>query len=464
MNNVKQVIFLSVIAGLLGISGCAYKNVQPTREIRRVERAARATIDQPVQWQAGTTTEYLALDEFKQGFTCEQVVGFALRASPVLQAKFRDLGVAKADLEKAGLYKNPYLTTIIQFPDPNPLHSDNYIEVDLSWNVADLWLVPYRKKISDDQLEIATFDVMDTILEIRMNAQLSYNKCVQAMAQLEYAQEVRDQVQKLYDIIRTKNEYEQYEIHERMQDATHSGSILDNHAVFVLISQMDIAVVNALFAQKTAFMELATMIGMPLEVESIVLREELIDVEPSNLIYDLAFDNPKLMKAHLKIQQERHRKSLEKARFLEDVSVGFSYNNQPVRGAVTLGGPRFLGPMVNLSLPVFDNKYADIARADFLIQKAENEYVTVQDALMLKIQLCKAEIESVTMIINHSQRVIASYEKIIEQEDADHQKGVAGINTYIELFDKKSTLLKYYLQLHNAIALLEQTVGKKILR
>jgi outer membrane protein TolC len=311
-------------------------------------------------------------------------------------------------------------------------------------------LVPCRKKISDDQLEITTIDVMDTIFEIRMNTIGAYNKYAFATLQVDHAREVLERVKNLY---------------ESAEELKSDENFHESQAAFVLINQMEIAVANAVFEQKKALLELASAMGVPLYEQPFIVRDQLNAVDLSASAYDIAHDNPKLIKACLKIQQEKHKKSLEKARYLEDVSVGLSYNNQPIPNSI-IAGPRLLGPIISMSIPIFDNKYADIARADFLIEKAESEYATVRDALTLKIALCKAEIEATTVVIEHYQKVLASYEQSIEHESSDpevtYAKKVKHLNTHISWFDKKNALFKSYLQLHNAIATLEQTAGKKI--
>jgi cobalt-zinc-cadmium efflux system outer membrane protein len=446
---------------LVMVPGCSPKKVRPDKEVCCIKKNVDDALQQNVFWKSSCETENVSADDIQSaGLTREQAVGLALRNSTTLQAKFRDLGIARADLEKAGLYKNPYLTTIIQSPNPNPFHVNKYVEVDITLSLSDLWLVPRRKKISDDQLEITTFDIMETIFEIRTNTIGAYNKYAFATLQADHAREVLERVKNLY---------------ENAEELKSDENFHDSQAAFVLINQMEIAVANAAFERKKALLEFADALGVSLHEQSFALHDQLGTVDLSASAYEMAQDNPKLIKACLKIQQEKHKKSLEKARYLEDVSVGVSYNSQPAKDVqipgTTLGniiaGPRLIGPIISMSIPIFDNKYADIARADFLIEKAESEYATVRDALTLKIALCKAEIEATTVVIEHYQKVLKSYEQSIEHESADpeatYAKKVKHLNTHISWFDKKNALFKSYLQLHNAIATLEQTVGKKII-
>lgn len=462
----KIALNVGVIVPLFLVSGCSYKKVKPDKEVCFIKENVQHVFDQEVSWGSSSVIENLSDHAIKKGLLREESIGIALNNSSDLQVKFRDLGIAKADLEKVGLYKNPYLNTIIQFPKPNPFRANNYVEVDLTWNFADLWLVPRRKKISSDQLEIATFDIIDTIFDIRSSTSIAYNKCVYAIAQLKNAQETLEALQSLHHAIQAKNQKKDHD-DIQSQGKKNDQSVLDDHLMLVLINQMNILVANALLAQRSAFLEFTNMININMTDEPILLYDELIALDPSSITYDLPEDNPKLIKARLKIQQEKNKKTLEKVRFADDFAVGFSYNNQPIKNGVEIAGPRLFGPTIGMSLPIFDNNYANVARAEFLIQKAENEYISLKSSLSGKVALYKAEIETACTVISHYQKIVLSYEKIVQHEERNEKmaklKRVSGLNTHVELFNKKSELLKAYLTLYNNIALLEQIVGRKVI-
>jgi len=439
-----------VFVSLLSISGCSYKKVKPDKEILSIQNSTQDSIDQNLSMPVSEQC-------LKTGLSCEQAIGIALQNSDSLQAKFKELGVAKADLVQAGLYSNPHLLAIFQFATPNRLHFDTYIQIIGSWNVSDLWVVPRRKKVSQDQLEIVTFDIMETILDIRLGIQKAYTNCLCANAQVYHAQELLRLAQKLYNCA-------------QQQPKDKVGFMLDMHRAQVFVEQIRIAVAQALFEQRNAFINLASALGVSISGDPILLTDQLTSIAgvEGYILPESIEHHPKILKAQLKIRREKNRKSFEKSRFLNDFSLGFYWNNTPSNDMTAAGAaPAFVGPTIGLSVPCFDTNYAQVARAEFLIHKAEHDYANVKDSLLAYIASCRAEMSTAQMIIDYYAQIVDAYENFIEYENDNFKLAkfgsVSELNIHLsDLFDRKKDMLKAYTQLRHAIASFEHATGGKL--
>ena len=98
--------YLATIVWILLLSGCASERKKQLERNRSLERAQAFTF-YPLRQQSDYTSSTL---------TRNMAVGIALKKNASLQANFEHLGVARADLEKAGVFANPYLDAIFAIP------------------------------------------------------------------------------------------------------------------------------------------------------------------------------------------------------------------------------------------------------------------------------------------------------------------------------------------------------------
>lgn len=461
---VEQIIVtrlsLYIITGILLIGpGCAYKKIQPREEYHVIETYARDTFNQRTCLKGDEITADLIAQTMATGMSREQAIGIALQNSGTLESKFSDIGVAKADLVQAGLFTNPQLNSAFLFPVSQKERKDLGTEIylDLTWNIADLWQVPRRKKVSQDQLALVTFDIMNTILDTRLNAQTAYNRCLCARAELQNVQDTLVCVKRLYQELYKRKESQES---EKITD-------LDIYLAQVLVNSIEAELIKAQGEQKNAFVDFAVVLGLIPSTDVLLLTDQLMTAiaDECDVNWRIPDSHPQLLKAQMRIQQEKHKKSYEESRFLSDVQVGFSYNNQPIDGLLP-NDPPFIGPAIYLPLPIFDNRRAQIARAQFLMQQAESDYVNVRDALTAQLKTACDNMIVARDTISQYKKIIKLYEKALDYTDKHGEvfelDRLVGLNTESQLFETKKKMLEAYNQYHNAYARLEYALGKKL--
>lgn len=134
----------------LACGGCV--KVQPGPDYQRtrdllVERTGYDTVYSPEDEQSAAD----ALDDLlARPLTVEDAARVALLNSPVLQSAFFAVGVARADLVQSTLFTNPTLAFGIMPPDGG---GRTRVVASIGQQIADLWRIPVRKKIAAAQLE-----------------------------------------------------------------------------------------------------------------------------------------------------------------------------------------------------------------------------------------------------------------------------------------------------------------------
>lgn len=98
------------------------------------------------------------------GLTQDEALSVAMLNNPAFQAKFLDIGVSRAEVVQSGLLQNPVMFVSGRIPEGAG-------RVNLSFSIAqelvDLWRIPVRKKIAGEQLKKTITEVVNEALTLR---------------------------------------------------------------------------------------------------------------------------------------------------------------------------------------------------------------------------------------------------------------------------------------------------------
>lgn len=187
-----------------------------------------------------------------------------------------------------------------------------------------------------------------------------------------------------------------------------------------------------------------------------------LEIPELKIIEDYALKNrPEIQVALMKIEQYKDTIRLERAKIFKTVDVGVAYKQDfevPFRG---------WGPYINLTLPVFDNNYAQVARAEFLLKQTENEL------LAAKIKVIE-EINKPYQVFNALKKEIILYKDMIipaHQGEIDYAytyvptmqlSMVTALEAKIKFYEVQSVLIDKYYNFAIEFARLERAIGKNI--
>ncbi|MBI2775194.1 TolC family protein [Candidatus Dependentiae bacterium] len=388
------------------------------------------------------------------GLSRNEAVKTALMNNPSLQADFAKLGIAKADLIQAGLYTNPQTQNVFRFPTASqgPGTAQTNIESITTGKLSDLWQVPLRKRIFEDELEIITLRILTGILDIVENTKSAYDACVKVDLQLENEKIILSFTKELRE-----------EIYYR-QGFGYSND-LDKYNVDAQVAIVQTAITEYEKERKRAYLHLTQLLGITPSSKEIILTDTILDSITIPSLSDLesyALEyRPEMQIARYKIKRYEDTIRFEKASVWKDVNIGIGFKqdfDKPFRG---------WGPAINFEIPLFDTNYAQIAKAEFEFERAKKKLryrkIIIQEELRKELTAVHKEKREIAY---YNTFIIPSYEKAIDYTytyaNTMQLNMLTALESQLTLYKAEQELIEKYYNLHIAFNKLERAYGKNI--
>lgn len=445
-----------IIFMLFMLSGCTKVKIEP--EFSALQKRTIAATGSSIALDATLHTHINDISNItnitQEGLSTDDAVSIALQNNPELQADFQNLGIAKADLVQASLYTNPSINSVFRFPtrDQGPGTAQTNIESVAAIRLSDLWQVPLATHVAEDLLEAVSFRIFSTILTVVAETKLAYYTCLAAELQLHNTTNLLVTIRELKDEIYYRQLYGY-------------TSDLDKDRIDAQVGSLEALLQQRQAEVSRAYIHLKKLMGIIPSPQPIPLTGQLynqISVPELSIMEEYALLNrPEIHVARMKIEQYRDTIRLEKAKIFKVIDVGIGYKqdfDKPFRG---------WGPYVSLTLPIFDDNYAQVARAEFLFKQAESDLA----ATKIRIQ---EEINKPYKILNALNQEITVYQNTILPS---HQKAISYSYTYattlqltmvtaieskIKFYEAQAALIDRYYHALKELVQLERAVGKKI--
>lgn len=382
---------------LMLLAGCAGVNLRPDYE--RVERHVAQAVGEAVLAppdDAGTVRAMVAA-RLEGGLSADEAVQVCLLNNPRVRAALLRVGIARAELVQAGLFQNPSLALSLRLPDGGGLSN---LELGIAQNIAELWLIPIRKRAAEGELESAIVDVARELSAVALQARAAYYSAVGLDREKEIVDENRAVAEQLLDAALA-----------RMQAG--AGSSIDVNLARSELMQTEVALRNAALAAFEGRRSLAVLLGMKTPPDDLVLTDRLPDppawtLTSESLVSTAEANRLDLRAATYLVDVAAARVQREERSVVADVEVGVGFERDAhgrrgdrpwladtlwasaEAGALTAPSLRprerqptdtILGPTLRLEVPVFDQNQAQIAKARFVYEQA----LLHREALLLDV-------------------------------------------------------------------------------
>lgn len=371
---------------LLFLGGCC--GVKVDREFHHVSNKIKQSVQGDITYKSSDYISHVSENADLDGLSLHDAVAYALKNNRALQAKYEEIGIAKADVEQAGLLSNPELATAIRYPDRGSHVEDSNVELEASIKISDFWQVPFKKQVSDEVLEQVMLSVQSMVLDTILETKMAYINCLYAERKLENTQHTREQSVALRDTVYTRYE------HGYAND-------LDRYLIDAFADQSYLDVLDQEAEVKKAYVRLQKVLGMSISGDSFALTTsfspevealpELLDLKHQAMRY-----RPEAEFAHRRVAQYEALVRFERSRIVEDVNFGVAYERE-------LDGVRLRGPSLSLNVPIFDPNYAQIARAEFLYAQAKKHEYDVQTTIEQEVYEPYIHLQSLYQEYEHIQ-------------------------------------------------------------
>jgi len=466
--------------------GCATVNPKPDYSRTRAlieQSTGAAEVYNPEE--DGLTVDELSA-WLSDGLTLEEAVRIALLNNRKLQAAFFDIGMARADWVQSGLLSNPTLGIGVMFPEGG---GRSNIQGSLAQNIVDLWQMPVKKRIAEHQVEGQVVRVARLAGELVAETKRAYYAAVAANDLLTIGKENLALLGKSYDAVRAQRE-------------AGVASPLDENLQRGESLRAELNLRDARLASVNAKRSLAGLLSLDLKTDEMTLTDPLPESEERTLDADSLIAVAREKRLDLKALEEAVSAGvaeikLEYLRVFPEVTLGIGGErlegrSQPGRnvgadfaraslrnGALTIPdiqtrGERqaekdqdiefMIGPNLAVTLPIFDQNQAQIAKATYAqvqaVKSYEDLYLGIAQDIRMAVDQSKTLWGNVTF---YRGELLPQADRNLEFTQAAYQAGTVGVLALLEsqrsLLDTRRGYVQVWATAATSLSDLERAVG-----
>jgi outer membrane protein, heavy metal efflux system len=347
------------VLGLLTLAGCA--SVDLRAGFPEVGATVEDRAGAKIAWNPGPELDQEAAEKLRsllqRKLTADDAVQIALLSNRDLQALYADLGVAKAELVQAGLFRNPVLDAAVAF-HLGPVRPD--AQLGVAFSVLDALYVPLRKRVAAAQFEEAKLAVTGAVLDSILAVRAAF-----------YADQADEQ---LLELRRTVVEAlgASFEVSRRLHEA---GNVTDldlaRDRAAMEAAKLDLR--SAEVAVRQSRERLNALMGLSGQETEWEVDPRLPDIpaEPlqvADVERNAVSRSIDLARARQRIVSVGQQAGYDKATaFIPELELG-------VVAETEADEPWAVGPSVRVPIPVFDQGQARVARSASELRRAQQEY------------------------------------------------------------------------------------------
>jgi cobalt-zinc-cadmium efflux system outer membrane protein len=362
---------------------------------------------------------------------------------------------------QAGLFTNPTVGLAFKLPEGGGL---TQFELGVAQNIADLWMIPARTRAAQRDLDRTILETAREAAGLVNDAKVAYYSAVGAERALEISRENVELVEQLLSITEARLE---------------AGAVgaLDVNLVRGLLLRAQVDERNARLAAATAGRTLANLLGLDAAGEL-----HLIDALPAPIstaidaerLVELARDSRlDLRAARDAVFAAEARVELEYAKIFQNVELGFGLEREArralpgrnvladtARASIANGGlaapeiesrgqrraarseeiEAILGPTLGVTLPLFDQNQAQIAKARFALREADALLESLNRTVALETREAADRLATAWSVARlYDQEVLPQTRATLELSETSYQAGQTAI---LNVIDAQRSLLE----------------------
>lgn len=395
------------IAGALMLTtlaaGCA--SVDASRAVHEVQRQVAQRSGQPLDWDSGTpaardTTRTL----LGQPLGAESAVRIAMLENREVRAQFERLGIAQADLVEAGLLDNPVFSLSLFYG------SGTIAEAGVVQDLVGLLSLSARKRLGQAQADRIAAEVAQRLIDVAVDVRLRYLSVVGDAQALELAHQVQDATQAAAEL--AQRQYAAGNLSQRERDI--------QQALYAEAA-LELAQAQAQLAADRE--QLTRAMGLWGADTQWTTAQRLPEV-PAHL--------PDL--AHVEAQAIAQRLDLQAARMDVQASAAASDLTRQFRYLSALGmgvafkrernGDKFVGPQIELGVPLFNQGQTRVARARSEAQRAEAQFTALAVEIRSQARAARDRLVAAQKAALHYRDVLLPLHADIVEETVKFHNGM----------------------------------------
>ncbi len=420
------------------------------------------------------------------GLTLPEALRVALLNNRKLHAEFMSIGISKADWVQSGLLSNPSFAFSAQFPEGG---GRSNIQASLAQNIVDLWQIPVRKRMAQAALDKTVLRIARFGGELAADTKSAYYRAVSAEQSLSLAKDNFALVEKSYEAVKALRQ-------------AGTASQLDENLARGQMLKVQLKVRDARLMMHNAKRNLGRTLSIGLDVDDLELEDALRDVAspfpPADVLIELARTHRLDLRAAKKATDSSYAKvDFEKLNMFPDISVGPMFERgerralagrKPLadfaRSSIASGAPTvpgiqsrgernaarrqeinsIFGPALTMTLPIFDQNQAQIAKAYYLYQQDLKAYEEMYLNIAQDIRMAADRTETAAgNVVFYRDELVPQVERNLTFARDSYNAGQTSILALLEaqklLLEAKQNYIEIKLEAASSVADMEQAVG-----
>ncbi len=286
------------------------------------------------------------------GLTLDEALRIALLNNRELRADFQDIGIAHADWVQAQLLSNPSLDVLIRFPNGG---GRSLVEASLGVQLLELWRIPVRTELAQKELESAVLRIARRAGERLAETRSAYWSAVAADELVRVSEENVALASRSFEAVQALH-------------AAGSADAFDENRVRGPLLRARLDHGTAKLDAANAKRELAKKLSLYHAARELALTDSLPDsvpgeYQPDDLVARAMVARLDLRAISATIEAMSARMTHEERKAWGEFSAG------PAVERPAGSGNSSIGPTASLSLPIFDQNQAQVARAGFELEQ-----------------------------------------------------------------------------------------------
>jgi len=405
---------------LLALAGCA--NVQRNADFPSVRDAVGQRLESNVTWNQDSEQDHRAQAAVRrllqQELTADVAVQIALLNNRNLQATFESLGVAQADLVEAGLLENPVFTLTVYSG-----HAGTNPEASIVQDFVSLLSLSVRKKVGEAAAQRVALDVANRAVDLARQVQDHYYTVVGDAQALELAHQVVIATEASAELAERQREAGNLSLRDQsVQQAFYAQTLLEvAQAEAQLASDRErLNRSMGVWGQDIAWKVPAHLPPIPDSLPSL----EQVEVRAISQRLDLAAAKKEAEAAAQTLNLTRQ------FRYLGPLGIGVAYKREP-------NGEKFVGPTVELGLPIFNQHQASVARSEAAFKRSQERVAALAVEIRSEAREARNRLTASHEIAHHYQKVMLPLQQTIVKETLKFYNGML-VGVYDLLLAKQS--------------------------
>jgi cobalt-zinc-cadmium efflux system outer membrane protein len=403
---VRQGVAAGALLSLI-LSGCA--SVQHDARFPEVRDTVGQRLGANIAWNRNSEKDQRVHEAIRrllqQELTAESAVQIALLNNRRLQANYEALGIAQADLVEAGLLENPVFSIAVYSGSVGTI-TEAFVVQDF----VSLVSLSARKKVGEAAAERTALEVANNVIDLARQVQAQYFTLVGDAQALELARQVVDATEAAAELAQRQRHAGNLSRRDQsLQQAFYAQMLLESaQAEAQLASDRErLNRLMGLWGQDTSWKIPTRLPTVPEALPSL----EQVEAQAVSQRLDLAAAKKSADAAAQALNLTRQ------LRYLGPLGIGVAYKREP-------GNEKFIGPTVELGLPIFNQGQATVARAEAELMRNRERVTALAVDVRSEAREARARVVAAQEVVRHYRDVILPLQQTIVSETLKFYNGM----------------------------------------